>query len=123
MVRQPRPFPKSLPAHVGKIIKINLKQRPGYEFVSGRNTVEIWAQNRLGRMYYSSFIVKTATQNWNARFQYTVLPAPGASNEVPPQVLLLEPVSAVELPPSLANASVRISGIASTTTGYHENHC
>lgn len=100
----------------GKIIKINLKQRPGYEFVTGRNTVEIWAQNRFGRMYYSSFIVKTATQNWNADFVYTVLPAAGASNEVPPQVLLLEPVSAVELPPSLTNVGVRISGIASTTT-------
>ena len=100
----------------GKIIKINLKQRPGYEFVSGRNTVEIWAQNRLGRMYYSSFIVKTATQNWNADFVYTVLPAPGASNEVPPQVLLLEPISAIELPPPLTNLSVRISGIASTST-------
>ena len=100
----------------GKIIRINLKQRPGYEFVSGRNTVEVWAQNRLGRLYYSSFIVKTATQNWNDDFSYTAFPAPGAGNEVPPQILLLEPVGAVELPPSLASMNVRISGIASTTT-------
>jgi hypothetical protein len=100
----------------GKIVKINLKQRPGYEFVSGRNTVEIWAQNRLGRMYYSSFVVKTATQNWNDDFTYSVLPAPGASNEVPPQLLLLEPVTAVELPPSLTNMTVRVSGIATGAT-------
>jgi hypothetical protein len=100
----------------GKMVKINLKQRPGYEFISGRNTVEVWAQNRLGRIYYSSFIVKTATQNWNPDFSYSVYPAPGASNEVPPQVLLLEPVSPVEFPPSLTNLTVRISGIASTTT-------
>ena len=100
----------------GKIVKVNLRQRQGYEFVSGRNTIEVWAQNRRGRMYYSSFIVKTATQNWNDDFTYSVFPAPGASNEVPPQVLLLEPVSPVEFPPSLTNLTVRISGIASTTT-------
>jgi hypothetical protein len=100
----------------GKIVKINLKQRPGYEFVSGRNTVEVWAQNRLGRMYYSSFIVKTATQNWNDDFTYSVVPAPGASDDVPPQLLLLEPVTSVELPSSLMNTTVRISGLASSPT-------
>ena len=100
----------------GKIVKINLKQRPGYEFVSGRNTVEVWAQNSLGRVYYSSFVVRTATQNWNDDFTYSVFPAPGASNEVPPQLLLLEPATAVELAPSLTKMMVRISGIASTTT-------
>lgn len=100
----------------GKIVKVNLKHRPGYEFVSGRNTVEVWAQNRLGRKYYSSFIVKTATQNWNDDFTYTVLQAPGTNNEVPPQVLLIEPVSAVEIPPALSILNVRISGVASTTS-------
>lgn len=100
----------------GKIVKINLKQRPGYEFITGRNTVEVWAQNRLGRMYYSSFVVKTATQNWNNDFSYSVFPASAASNEVPPQLLLLEPVSPIEFPPSLMNMTVKISGIASATT-------
>jgi hypothetical protein len=100
----------------GKIVKINLKQRLGYELVSGRNTVEVWAQNRRGRMYYSSFIVKTATQNWNDDFTYSVFQVAGSSNEVPPQVLMLEPVSPVEFPPSVTNLMVRISGIASATT-------
>lgn len=96
----------------GKIIRINLKQRPGFEFVSGRNAVEVWAKNRRGRKYYSSFIVKTATQNWNTDFTYNVIQAPGAINEVPPQVLLFEPVSAVEF----SSMTVKISGVASTTS-------
>lgn len=100
----------------GKIIKLNLKHRPGFEFVSGRNAVEVWAQNRRGRKYYSSFIVKTATQNWNTDFTYNVIPAPAAVNEVPPQVLLLEPVSAVEFPPAVSAITLRISGIASSTS-------
>ena len=30
----------------GKIVKIDLQRLPGYQFVNGRNTVEVWAQNR-----------------------------------------------------------------------------
>lgn len=100
----------------GKIVKINLQHRPGFEFVSGRNAVEVWAQNRRGRKYYSSFIVKTATQNWNTDFTYNVFQAPGAVNEVPPQVLLFEPVSAVEFTPAVSAMTVRISGVASTAS-------
>lgn len=100
----------------GKIVKINLKQRPGFEFVSGSNAVEIWAQNRRGRKYYSSFIVKTATQNWNTDFTYNVIKAPNAINEIPPQVLLFEPVSAVEFPSTVGGITVKISGVASTTS-------
>jgi len=100
----------------GKIVKINLKQRPGYELVSGGNTVEIWAQNRRGRKYYSSFIVKTATQNWNADFTYKSIQAPGTVGEIPPQLLLLEPVSAVEFPAALTSMTVRVNGVASTTS-------
>jgi hypothetical protein len=100
----------------GKIVKINLKRRPGYEFVSGSNTVEVWVRNRLGRSFYASFIVKTAIQNWNSDFTYTVFPAKGTSDSVPPQLLLLEPVSAVEFPPAIANMTIRVSGIASAST-------
>jgi len=38
----------------GKIVKVHLKSQPGYEFVTGRNTIEVWAQNRRGRMYYAT---------------------------------------------------------------------
>lgn len=99
----------------GKVIKINLKQRPGYQFVPGRNTVEVWAQNRRGRPYYSSFIVKTANENWNDDFTYEVQQATGAEKEVPPQVVLLEPQRAVQFPPTQNNMTVRISGIATAT--------
>lgn len=101
----------------GKVVKINLKLRPGFEFVNGRNTVEVWAQNRRGRMYYSSFVVKTATENWNQDFTYHVQPAPGATQQVPPQVVLLEPERAIEFQPRLNSMTVRINGIAASDNG------
>ena len=100
----------------GKIVNIDLQRLPGYRFVNGRNTVEIWAQNRRGRMYYSSFVIKTATENWNEDFTYDVQPASGAKNEVPPQVVLLEPERAVESSSALNSIMVRINGIATATT-------
>lgn len=101
----------------GKVVKINLKLRPGYEFVTGRNTVEVWAQNRRGRSYYSSFVIKTATENWNPDFPYHVQPAPGAINQIPPQLVLLEPERPVEFPSRLNTITVRVSGIASAGNG------
>ena len=100
----------------GKIVKINLQRLPGYRFVNGRNTVEIWAKTRRGRMYYSSFVIQTATENWNEDFRYEVQPAPGAKNEVPPQVVLLEPERAVESSSAATSTMVRINGIATATT-------
>jgi hypothetical protein len=100
----------------GKIVKIDLQRLPGYRFVNGRNTVEVWAQNRRGRMYYSSFVIKTATENWNEDFTYEVQQAPGAKNEVPPQIVLLEPERAVEFPSRLSGMMVKINGIATATT-------
>ena len=84
----------------GKLVKINLRLRPGYEFVNGRNTVEVWAKNRRGRMYYSSFVIKTRTENWNQDFTYHFEPAAGATNQVPPQIMLLEPERPVEFSPA-----------------------
>ena len=100
----------------GKIVKINLKQRPGFQLVTGRNTVEIWAQTRRGRSYYSSFIVKTANEHWNADFTYEVQQAPSAKNEVPPQIILLEPQRAIQFPSTLDRMNLKISGIATAAT-------
>lgn len=99
----------------GKLVKIDLKRFPGYEFIDGRNTVEIWAQNRRGRIYYASFVIKTATQNWNDEFTYHVDLAPGAKNELPPQVVLLEPERGVEFRAALQSMAVRVNGIASSS--------
>ena len=96
----------------GKIVRINLKQRPGYELVTGRNTVEVWAQTRRGRNYYSSFIVKTANEHWNEGFVYEVQQASGARNEVPPQVILLEPHRPIQFPSTLNRMTLKVSGIA-----------
>jgi hypothetical protein len=99
---------------LGKTVKINLRLRPGYEFVNGRNTVEIWAQNRRGRTYYSSFVIKTRTENWNQDFTYHV---EGAASQAPPQVVLLEPERPVEFSRRFNTMKVRISGVASADNG------
>ena len=101
----------------GKTVKINLKLRPGYEFVNGRNTVEVWAQTRRGRSYYSSFVIKTATQNWNQDFTYHVQPAPAATTQAPPEVVLLEPERAIQFASRLNSMTVQIKGIASADNG------
>jgi len=41
----------------GKIVKLDLQRLPGFQFSNGRNTVEVWAENRRGRDYYASFII------------------------------------------------------------------
>lgn len=99
----------------GKIVRIDLNQRSGFQFVTGRNTVEVWAQTRRGRMYYSSFVIKTANQNWNEDFTYEVHQAPGAVKEIPPQLVLLEPERRIEFPTTLNSMMVKVSGIASAS--------
>lgn len=100
----------------GKIVKVHLKSQPGYEFVTGRNTIEVWAQNRRGRMYYASFVVKTETTNWNEDFIYQVQQTAEQKNTVPPQVVLLEPERSIELPPTMKSMVVGIQGIATAST-------
>lgn len=100
----------------GKIIKIRLKLQPGYQFINGRNTVEVWAQNRRGRMYYASFVVKTATTNWNEDFIYQVQQTPETRNTIPPQIVLLEPERAIEFSPMLKTLAVKVSGMATAST-------
>lgn len=100
----------------GKIVKLDLHRLPGFQFFNGRNTVEISAENRRGRKYYSSFVIKTATEDWNDEFTYRVFPSPIAKHEVPPQVLLVEPDRAVNLPPTMSGTTVNVKGIATATT-------
>ena len=98
----------------GKIIKLNLKLRPGYEFVNGKNTVEVWAQTWRGRTYYSSFVIKTATGNWNPDFTYHVVQATGAENDLPPEVILFEPQGPIQLRERIGNSLVKVSGRATS---------
>lgn len=100
----------------GKIVKLDLQRLPGFHFFNGRNTVEVWAETRRGRDYYASFIIKTATENWNDDVTYKFFPSPNARNEVPPQVFLIEPARAVELASTTKSAAVEIKGVASAST-------
>ena len=100
----------------GKLVKINLQRYPGFAFVEGRNIVEIWAENRRGRAYYTSFVLQTATENRNEEFTYQVEHSAAAKNSLPPELVLIEPERAVEFPAGRKNLAVKISGIATTAT-------
>jgi hypothetical protein len=100
----------------GKLLKIDLKRLPGFEFLAGRNTVEVWAQTRRGRLYYASFVVRTATENRNEGLSYKVEQPETAKNTVPPEVVLLEPERAINLPKSLSSVVVKVSGVATSAT-------
>jgi uncharacterized caspase-like protein len=100
----------------GKLVKLRLKSQPGFQFVTGRNTVEVWAQNRRGRQYYASFVLTTAADKWNEDFIYEVQLSPRAKNSVPPQVVLFEPERGIELSTAAKSTSVKLSGIATAAT-------
>jgi hypothetical protein len=56
----------------GKRVQLQLKRLPGFDLIPGRNTVEVWATNRLGRAFYSAFVLRTETENRNQDFRYDV---------------------------------------------------
>jgi len=95
----------------GKLIRVPLRYRPDIRLVSGRNTIEIRAQNRRGRVFYSSFVLRTVTENRNQELAYSVTTGNNASQAVPPELVLLEPERAVELRGPLP-ARLRVAGIA-----------
>jgi uncharacterized caspase-like protein len=100
----------------GKLIRVNLKRFPGFDLNAGRNTVEIWAQNRRGRQYYASFVLSTATENRNQDFGYQVVQSENARQQVPPELVLLEPEREVWLPPGRKSYPVRLAGVATAAT-------
>ncbi|HYP00005.1 MAG TPA: caspase family protein [Pyrinomonadaceae bacterium] len=100
----------------GKLIRLNLKRFPGFDLQAGRNTVEVWAQNRRGRQYYASFVVSTATENRNQDFGYQVVQSEGARQQVPPELVLLEPEREVLLPAGRRSFPIRLTGVATAAT-------
>ncbi len=96
----------------GKIVRINLRRYPGYGLVAGRNTVEITAHNQRGRTFYASFVLRTATENRNQDFTYQVSPAANSKQQVPPELVLLEPEHEITLPPVARAQKVRFVGVA-----------
>jgi hypothetical protein len=96
----------------GKIVRINLRRYPGYGLIAGRNTVEIMAHNRRGREFYASFVLRTVTENRNQDFAYRVATGPDSKQQVPPELVLLEPEHEITLPPGVRAQKVRFVGVA-----------
>lgn len=94
----------------GKIVRISLKRYPGYGLIAGRNTVEVLARNQRGREFYASFVLRTATENRNREFAYSV--AQSSKRQVPPELVLLEPESEIVVPPGARPQRVRVVGVA-----------
>ncbi|HJQ23816.1 MAG TPA: caspase family protein [Blastocatellia bacterium] len=100
----------------GKLLRIHLDYRADFRLVPGRNSIEVRAQNRRGRTYYVSFVLRTATENRNQDFSYTVAFAGDAKQQVPPELVLQEPESTILIPPGRPSSSVRVAGVASAAT-------
>jgi hypothetical protein len=96
----------------GKIVRINLRRYPGYGLVAGRNTIEITAHNQRGRSFYASFVLRTATENRNQDFAYQVSTASDSKQQVPPELVLLEPEHEITLAPGARAQRVRFVGVA-----------
>ncbi len=95
----------------GKIVRVSLKRYPGYGLVAGRNTVEIHARNRRGREFYASFVLRTVTENRNQNFAYQVA-IKDPKQQVPPELVLLEPEREIVLPSGARSHKARFAGVA-----------
>jgi hypothetical protein len=100
----------------GKIVRIKLDARPIFKLVPGRNTIEVRAENRRGRTFYASYILRTNTENRNQDFTYTVTTGSDLRQQTPPELVLLEPETQVVLPRGRRSQQVRISGVATAAT-------
>lgn len=100
----------------GKLVRIHLDYRADIKLVPGRNSIEVRAQNRRGRVYYASFVLRTTTENRNQAFGYAVTPGADAKQQVPPELVLQEPESTIILPPGRPSRSVRFAGVATAAT-------
>jgi Caspase domain len=100
----------------GKLVRIHLDYRADIKLVPGRNSIEVRAQNRRGRTYYASFVLRTTTENHNQDFGYTVALGGDTKQQVPPELVLQEPESTILIPPGRPSRSVRFAGIATAAT-------
>lgn len=100
----------------GKLVRIHLDYRNDIKLVLGRNSIEVRAQNRRGRTYYASFVLRTATENHNQAFSSTVALGSDAKQQVPPELVLQEPESTILIPPGRPSRTVHIAGIATAAT-------
>ena len=105
------------PTERGKLIRLELNLRPDIKLVPGRNTVEVRAENRRGRTFYSSFVLRTTTGNYNQDFAYSVDLNRNLKVQAPPELYLVEPERQIELPRGRTSQMARISGVATAATG------
>jgi Caspase domain len=100
----------------GKLVRLNLNRFPGFALNAGRNSIEVRAMTRQGRLYYASFVLRTVTENRNQDFVYRVEQNDNAQRQVPPELVLLEPESEVVLPVNRRSRAIRIAGVATAAT-------
>ena len=101
------------PSSSGILVLISLTRRPGFTLTAGRNTVEISAEDRLHRRFYSVFVLRTQTENRNKDFEYSTQLGSDPGNRTPPDIALQTPQHAILMPSSRRTYSLRIAGVAS----------
>ena len=105
-----------VPSEKGKLVRLRLNLRPGFEMLSGRNTIEVRARNQAGREFYCSFVLRTTTENRNQDFLYKVDLGADPKQQVPPELVLLEPEREIQILPGHSPQTVRIAGVATAAT-------
>lgn len=103
------------PTPRGKVLRFELSRLPGFRLVPGRNTVEVFATNQGGRVFYASFVIAT-TSNRLERFNYQTFAGPNSSQKTPPEIALLEPEGEVVFPAGRRSMEILISGVATAAT-------
>lgn len=95
----------------GKLVRVRLDVRSTIHLIQGRNTIEVEARNRRGRIFYASFVLRTTTENRNQDLLYNIAPGADKSQQTPPELVLFTPEHPYELR-GRNSVRVQVAGIA-----------
>jgi caspase domain-containing protein len=94
----------------------NLRMRPDELFDPWENTVEIAAQDRRGRQYYASWIIRKRSSGRNPYFTYTGLISPTDPDGIPPDLLIESPLSPPVMRRGEESSTVTLRGTLSAAS-------
>lgn len=98
----------------GKTVRLFLRSLPGFSLKFGKNTIEIKAETKTGRILYGNFILRTTMAEVHPDILQEV-EIQGKST--PPVIFLDAPTGPVYLSSKEKNKTVRVSGLVSSLSG------
>lgn len=103
----------------GKLVRVRLDLRSNIQLIQGRNTIEVEARNRRGRIFYASFVLRTTTENRNQDLLYNIAPGADTSQQTPPELVLFTPEHPFELR-GRSSVRVQVAGIATAANSVNQ---